>query len=82
MIADLLHNPIYKGCATVASRHGTVERPGGGLVDADTWDRVQAALAQNKKMSKRNARHWPSWIIRASLVFWTAAQQTWAVLSL
>ena len=56
-IADLLHNPMYKGCATVASRHGTVARPGGGLVDADTWDRAQAALAQNKKMSKRNAKH-------------------------
>jgi site-specific DNA recombinase len=52
----ILHNPTYKGGATVDSRHGTVERPAAALVDATTWERVQSALIRNRNLSPGNAK--------------------------
>jgi site-specific DNA recombinase len=55
-LGKILHNPTYKGGATVESKHGTIDRPAEGLVDADTWERVQAALRRNRRLSKKNAK--------------------------
>jgi site-specific DNA recombinase len=55
-LSAILHNPTYKGSATVDSRHGTVDRPVTTLVDPETWTRVQAALIRNRTMSRRNAK--------------------------
>lgn len=55
-LAKMLHNALYKGAATVDSQHGTVERPGDGLVSAETWEAVQVALTRNRNLSKKNAK--------------------------
>lgn len=55
-LACILHNPTYKGGATVDSRHGALDRPGPALVDAQTWDRAQEALKRNRTLSRKNAK--------------------------
>src|SRR5439155_568050 len=55
-LSVILHNPTYKGGATVDSRHGTLDRPVPALVDVDTWERAQTALTRNRSLSKKNAK--------------------------
>jgi site-specific DNA recombinase len=56
ILRRILHNATYKGGAQVRSRHGTLDRPAEALVDAETWDRAQAALIRNRSLSKKNAK--------------------------
>jgi site-specific DNA recombinase len=55
-LAAIVHNPTYKGCARVRSRHGTIGRPTTALVTPDVWDRAQQALLRNRSLSKKNAK--------------------------
>jgi site-specific DNA recombinase len=51
----IIHNPTYKGAGVVKSRYGQVTRPAPALVDEATWERAQAALLRNRKLSRKNA---------------------------
>src|SRR4051812_16053114 len=55
-LRKILHNPTYKGGATVDSQHGPVERPAAALVDPTTWERVQEALIRNRNLSPGNSK--------------------------
>jgi len=52
----ILHNPTYKGGATVDSKHGEVDRPAAALVTPEVWDRAQLMLTRNRALSKKNAK--------------------------
>jgi site-specific DNA recombinase len=56
-LGSILHNPVYKGAGRLDSRFGSVPRVTPALVDAATWERAQAALLRNRKLSKKNATH-------------------------
>ncbi|HEY7031022.1 MAG TPA: recombinase family protein [Thermomicrobiales bacterium] len=49
-------NPLYKGEQFVESRFGRVIRPVPAIVDAETWQRAQDALVDNRRMAKKNAK--------------------------
>jgi site-specific DNA recombinase len=55
-IYRIVHNTIYKGAKVLHSRYGEVDRTAPALVDADTWERAQAAVTKNRKLSKKNAK--------------------------
>lgn len=52
-LGQMIHNPMYRGSGTIASRHGTVSRPAPALVEASVWDAAQRATAQNILLSRR-----------------------------
>lgn len=56
-LATILHNPIYKGDARLASSFGTVERSIEPLVDAETWDLAHVAMQKNRDLSIRESKH-------------------------
>jgi site-specific DNA recombinase len=56
-LAKIVHNPIYTGEGAIASRYGRVVRPAPPIVDAETWQKAQAALVRNRSLSKKNAKN-------------------------
>ncbi len=55
-LQQLLHNPIYTGEGTLASRFGHVTCPAPTLVDVETWEAAQAALLRNRNLATKNAK--------------------------
>ncbi len=56
-LSRILHNPIYKGDARLASSSGTVVRSIEPLVDAETWDLAHVAMQKNRDLSIRESKH-------------------------
>lgn len=52
---QLVHNPIYAGEGVLDSRYGRVTCPAPALVDRQTWERAQAAMIANRRLSKQPA---------------------------
>jgi site-specific DNA recombinase len=63
-----LRNPIYKGEGEHKSRYGHAVRPVPPLVDAETWARAQAALIDNRRLSRKNAKrdYWLRGLVRCA----------------
>lgn len=57
-LKSLLTNRVYLGRVQLKGAHGTVEVPDSHqpLVDAETWSRVQARIARDRKMPARLAQ--------------------------
>ena len=55
-LANIIHNPMYKGEGQFDSKAGTITTPAPALVDAKTWGAAQAALTRNRSLSKKNAK--------------------------
>jgi site-specific DNA recombinase len=55
----MLHNPVYRGVHILHTAGGDIQREVPRIVDDDTWHRVQARLASNRRYSPREAdRHY------------------------
>ena len=55
-IVSILHNPVYIGQHTFASKHGTITRDVPAIIDKALWERAQQTLANNRKLPKHQ-RH-------------------------
>lgn len=55
-VADILHNPLYRGEQVLNSRRGEVVRPAPALVSPEVWQGVQERLTRNRALSSKNAK--------------------------
>jgi site-specific DNA recombinase len=56
-LSAMLKRPTYYGRHVLRSKNGPIERKVPAIVDRQLWDAVQAALARNRRLSSRNAKH-------------------------
>ena len=52
----MIRNPVYKGEGVLRSRNGDIARPIPALLDPATGKAAQAALTQNRRLSRKNAK--------------------------
>lgn len=55
-LALVLHNPVYYGEHTLKSEAGPIVRAVPSLVSRELWERTQAALLSNRRLSKKNSK--------------------------